>query len=327
MPAQLTKFVGRQRELADVIAFLDGKRLLTLTGPGGTGKTRLAIEAAGEVEDHFDDGVYFVDLAGVSDPNLLTITVMEALGLRTNTAGVNPIDHLSSYLASKQMLVVLDNFEQVIEGAFVVGEMLRAGPSVKIIVTSRGPLRVSGEQEIPIPPLSTSTGDEEGPSESVELFLDRALAIRPDFDSAGPNLTAVAELTTRLEGLPRAIELAASRINLLSPEAILDRLDNRLLSNPASDLPSRQKTIVNTIGWSYDLLEEPSRRLFERCSVFVDGGTLSEIESVCGEPGDAGSGSSPAGAAAQPQVPRARFCPGQAARDGRAGRRRAWRRA
>ena len=289
LPAQLTKFVGRQRELAEVIAFLDGKRLLTLTGPGGTGKTRLAIEAAGEVEYHFDDGVYFVDLAGVSDPNLLTITVMEALGLRTNTAGVNPIDHLSSYLASKQMLVVLDNFEQVIEGAFVVGEMLRAGPSVKIIVTSRGPLRVSGEQEIPIPPLSTSTGDEEGPSESVELFLDRALAIRPDFDSAGPNLTAVAELTTRLEGLPLAIELAASRINLLSPEAILDRLDNRLLSNPASDLPSRQKTIVNTIGWSYDLLEEPSRRLFERCSVFVDGGTLSEIELVCGEPGDAGS--------------------------------------
>ena len=289
LPTQLTRFVGRQRELADVIAFLDSKRLLTLTGPGGTGKTRLAIRAAGEVTDDFNDGVYFVALAGLSDPNLVTITVMETLGLRTSTAGVKPIDHLSSYLASKQMLLVLDNFEHLIEGAFVVGEMLRAGPNIKILVTSRVPLRIRGEQEVPVPPLSTSTTDEEGPSESVELFLDRALAIRPDFDSDGPNVTAVAELTTRLEGLPLAIELAASRVNVLSPEAILDRLDNRLLSNPSSDLPSRQKTIVNTIGWSYDLLEEPSRRLFERCSVFVDGGTLPEIESVCGEPDDTGS--------------------------------------
>ncbi len=284
LPIQLTSFVGRSTELAEAKDFLDRSRLITLTGPGGTGKTRLATQLAAEVAAGFADGAFFVPLESITDADLVPPAILESLGLVTTASGVDPADHLAGYLADKEMLVVLDNLEQIQGAASDVSMLLAAAPDIKIIVTSRAPLHVSGEQDYPVPPLSIpdplSTTEDVARYEGVELFTERALSVRPDLELSDDKLATIAKLTARLDGLPLAIELAASRVNVLTPDAILDRLSNRLLANPAPDLPERQQTIANTIGWSYDLLEEPVRRLFENCSVFIGGATLDFVERI-----------------------------------------------
>jgi predicted ATPase/class 3 adenylate cyclase len=286
LPTQMTSFIGREREMKEIIGFLDDRRLLTLTGPGGTGKTRLSLQVASEVLPHFSDGVWFVPLDGIADPQLIPTTILSVLGLRTNSTELKPIDHLASFLATRSVLLVLDNFEQLVDGSAVVSDLLAAGPDVKVVVTSRVPLRISGEQEVPVSPLSTTTVKGGQTSEGSHLFIDRAKSVKPDFEVSEESAAAIAKLAERLDGLPLAIELAASRVKVLSPAAILDRLDNQLLASPDSDLPSRQQTIVNTIAWSYDLLDESSRRLFEDFSVFAGPALLEQIENVC-QTGDA----------------------------------------
>jgi predicted ATPase/class 3 adenylate cyclase len=288
LPAQLTTFIGREREMAEITLLLETTPLVTLTGPGGTGKSRLAVEAASRLLDRFEDGVFFVALAGLSDPELVPVTILEVLGLRSNSAAISPLDHLLSFLNEKRVLLILDNYEQLVAGGSTVADILTASPALRVIVTSRAPLRVSGEREVAVLPLGVSDGQGDGTSESVRLFLDRARSIRPDLELSAEDDDAIAQITRRLEGLPLAIELAASRSNVLTPVEILQRLGNRLLAAPSSDLPSRQRTIADTIAWSYDLLDGPAQRLFERCAVFVNGAGLAEIEEVCLGPDEVG---------------------------------------
>lgn len=288
LPKQLTSFVGRDRELAEAIRLLKTSRMLTFTGPGGTGKTRLSLQVAAEVADDFTDGVFFVELASVSDLDVVPSRILETLGIPDSTRGESPVMRLTSQLSAKGHLIILDNFEQVLDAAPLIAEMLRASPRTKLLVTSRAPLRISGEQEMPVPPLGifepgadldlkTWMG-----SEAVRLFVDRAMAVRPEFRLTAENAPAVAELVRRLDGLPLAIELVASRLRLLPVEQILARLDARMLSAGSVDLPERQRTIQNAISWSHDLLGGPERRLFARFSVFSGGARLEEVETVCG---------------------------------------------
>jgi predicted ATPase/class 3 adenylate cyclase len=287
LPLLLTTFVGRGVEVARGLAALDNGRLVTLTGPGGTGKTRLSIHLATQVAPAFRDGAYFVALDAITDPDLVPTGVLDALDLKT-ASGVGPADHLAAFLADKQMLLVLDNFEQVLAAAPLVARLLGCAPELKIVVTSRAPIHVDGEQELPIPPLTTAEpgGDLDAVAaaqlEGVALFADRARAIMPNFEITDDNAASVAALTARLDGLPLAIELVAARIKVLTPAAMLERLDNRLLARNADGVPERQRTIDNAIRWSYDLLDEPVKRLFERLAVFVGGARLEEIEAICG---------------------------------------------
>jgi len=288
LPHQLTSFVGRERELQEVLEGLAVSRLLTLTGPGGTGKTRLSLQAAAEVASDFRDGVFFVPLAPITDPELVIPTVLSSLNLPP--AAGDPLSSLREYLEPRQILLVLDNFEQILAIGPQVGEWLRAAPGLKVLVTSRAPLRVYGEREYAVPPLSmpdpTRSGElaELAESEAVALFVDRASAARPDFALSEQNAAAVANIVARLDGLPLAIELAASRVKLMRPQAILDRLSSRLalLTGGARDLPARQQTLRGAIAWSYELLEEPARRLLRRLSIFVGGACISEVEAVSG---------------------------------------------
>jgi predicted ATPase/class 3 adenylate cyclase len=287
LPTPLTSFVGRERELGELQAELQKTRLLTLTGPGGIGKTRLSLQAAAEAAPAFDDGVFFVPLAQISDPSLLTAAVLSSLAL---PPGGDPSSALRAHLGSRRLLLVLDNFEQLLLAGPQVTEWLQAAPGLKVLVTSRAPLHVYGEREYPVPPLglpSRSSGlsePGEGPrSEAVQLFLARAAAARPDFVLTERNIAAVAEIAARLEGLPLAIELAAARVKIMPPEAILVRLSSRLsfLTGGARDLPDRLQTLRGAISWSYDLLEPPIQRLFVRLAVFHGGACLSEVEIVC----------------------------------------------
>ncbi|HEY5578544.1 MAG TPA: adenylate/guanylate cyclase domain-containing protein, partial [Acidimicrobiia bacterium] len=294
LPVQLTSFIGRERELSEAVRLLEHNRIVTLLGPGGTGKTRLSLQLAAETVDSFPDGVFFVPLSTITDPDLVPTAILEALSLRAPSA-LQPRDYLFTWLAGKRLLLVLDNLEQLLGSAPLISDLVRAAPETKVLTTSRAPLRISGEQEVPVPPLEVpdpmhlTTVDALSHFEGVELFTERAMAVRPDFKLTGDNAAVIAELTARLDGLPLAIELAASRVKLLPPASILERLDNRLLTSPSRDLPARQQTIVNAIGWSYDLLEEPVRRLFERMSIFVGGAMLEEIETVCGPPEEIGT--------------------------------------
>lgn len=282
VPEQMTTFIGRDTEIQQVSGSLAGNRVVTLTGPGGTGKTRLAMTVADSLADGYRDGAFFVPLSGISDPDLLAITILKGFGLQTNSMGILPIDHLKSYLAEKEMLVVLDNFEQLVDSADVVSSFLAVSRDVSVLVTSRVPLRIGGEVEVMVPPLPTGSSAEDGGlSESGVLFIDRVRTARPDFEPTREDLSAISQLTERLDGLPLAIELAASRIKVLTPQQMLERLDNKLLSIRGGDLPSRQRTITGTIAWSYDLLTESAQQLFVRMAVFVGGATLEEIESVC----------------------------------------------
>lgn len=284
LPKPLTDFVGRETEVSDGLEILQAHRLLTLTGPGGTGKTRLSLEIAYRAEPKFADGAYFVGLAPLKDPDLIPASILEALGLET-ARGIEPRDHVTRYLADREVLMVLDNFEHLPAGASFVAEILASSPRLKVIATSRAPLRVRGEWELLVPPMGIP---DETPdlaaaarTDGVRLFVSRAEAVRPGFTIDEDNVAAVAGIVRALDGLPLAIELAASRMRILTPKAILERLGNQLLASQSADLPERQQTMVNTIGWSYDLLDVSDQLLFEQLAVFSGTFGLEEAEAVC----------------------------------------------
>ena len=264
---------------------------MTLTGPGGSGKTRLAIEVAAEVLPRFEDGVFFIDLAPVSDHTQVSFVITQALGIREQP-GRELIDTLVDKLAAKGVLLVLDNFEHVLPAASVADRLLMAAPKLRILATSRAPLRIYGEQEQHVPPLALP--DPKHPLtleavtryEAVTLFRERAQAARAGFALTDESAPAVAGICARLDGLPLAIELAASRVKVLTPQAILSRLDAGpdLLTATARNIPPRQRTLRATIDWSVGLLAEPERRLFARLSVFRGGAGLEAVEAV-GNPG------------------------------------------
>jgi len=296
LPTQLTSFVGRQREVSAVLRLLETARLVTLTGPGGTGKTRLGLQVAAESVGRFADGVTFVPLATITDPGLVASTIASAIGL-PDTGGRPPRDRLVDHLRDREHLLFLDNFEQVTAAAPLVADLLREAPRLQVLVSSRIILRLSGEQEYPVPPLELPDGtrgrlelEALSLNPAVELFVDRARAVRPDFALGAANAQAVASIVARLDGLPLAIELAAARSRLLTPDAMLKRLTRRLdlLQGAMRDLPERQQTLRGAIAWSHDLLSPPERRLFARFSVFVGGAALAEAEEVCGPPEELG---------------------------------------
>jgi predicted ATPase/class 3 adenylate cyclase len=289
LPVALTSFVGREEEVAEVERLLGQTRLLTLTGPGGSGKSRLALAAADDLLPQFQDGAWSVDLAPVTDPALVPAAVANALGVRE--AGDRPIlDGVKEHLRDRELLVVVDNFEQVAEAGPVLEELLGAAPRLRVMVTSRVVLSLRGEQELAVPPLPVPDPDrlprdlaDLEAVAAVRLFRDRAAAASPRFALTAANAPVVAEITARLDGLPLAIELAATRTKVLTPEQILSRLKRRLsavTSGPRS-LPKRQQTLRAAIAWSYDLLSEPERRLFARLSVFTGGWTFEAAEAVC----------------------------------------------
>jgi len=289
LPAPLTSFVGRERELAAVALMLaGGTRLLTLTGPGGAGKTRLALAAAERLRDRYPDRVCFVDLSPVADPNLVAGAIAQALGVREHGSRP-PAEALADYLGGRRALLLLDNFEQLVEGAPLLTLLLRACPELTVLVTSRAALRISGEREYTVPPLPlpkpAQVSDLAALSgvPAVALFVQRAQAVNPAFSLTEENAAAVAAICARLDGLPLALELAAARSRILSPQALLARLDRRLplLTGGARDLPARQRTLRDTITWSYDLLNPMEQALLRRLAVFVGGCTLAAAEAVC----------------------------------------------
>ena len=289
---QLTPFIGRDREVKELSDMLSSARLVTLTGPGGTGKTRLALEVAARRMLEFADGAFFVPLAPVVDPALVPSTIAQTFELMEK--GDRPIsDLLCEYLGSLERLVVLDNFEQVLDAAPFVAEILASAPKVKVIVTSRAALRISGEQEYPVPPMAAPDPDELpaldvlADYDAVGLFVQRAAAVKPDFELTDEDAPAVAAICARLEGLPLAIELAAARIRLLGPAEIVERLDSSLtfLKGGSRDLPARQQTLRAAIAWSYDLLDDAEKALFRRLAVFAGGFEFGAVEAVC-NPGD-----------------------------------------
>jgi predicted ATPase/class 3 adenylate cyclase len=291
LPTQLSSFLGRERELAEVEALLAKTRLLTLTGPGGTGKTRLSLQVGARLADRFPDGIFFVPLSLLRDADLVPGTIAQELGL-ADRGGLTPMAALIDHIRQRRMLLILDNFEQVGDAAPRISELLAAAPELTVLGTSRSALRIYGEREYPVPPLATPNlrGHETPASlsqyEAVALFIERAMAVKPDFTVTNENAPAVAEISSRLDGLPLAIELAAARINVLTPQAMLTRLDHRLslLSGGARDRPERQQTLRGAIDWSYDLLTHDEAALFRRLSVFAGGARLDAIDSVC--PGD-----------------------------------------
>jgi predicted ATPase/class 3 adenylate cyclase len=295
LPIQPTPLVGREREIEEVTDRVrgEGARLLTLTGPGGTGKTRLALQAAADLLEQFDDGVFFVALATITDPELVPSAIAGPLGVK-ESAEQSLEKSLEAYLREKELLFVLDNFEQVPEGAHFVGDLLGSCPKLKVLATSRRPLRLYGEREYPVPPLEAPDPVRLPPLErltqyeAVRLFVERARAVKPDFKVTNENAPAVAEICARLDGLPLAIELAAARVRLLSPQKMLQRLSNRLklLKGGSRNLPARQQTLRGAIDWSYDLLDEDEKTLFGRLSVFSGGRTLEEVEEVCDPEGE-----------------------------------------
>lgn len=289
LPSQLTSLIGRNEELAEIERLLRQThlRLLTLTGSGGTGKTRLALEVAADLLRHFAHGVFFVDLAPVSDPDLVVSAIAQTLGI--TEASENLVGALKRHLRDKEVLLLLDNFEQLLTAAPLVTELLATCHQLKVLVTSRALLHLHGEYEFPVQPLGVP---DTASSQSVEalleyasivLFTQRARAVKPDLEIKIETAQIVAEICTRLDGLPLAIELAAAQVKVLPPRAMLARLDNRLklLIGGACDLPARQQTMRSTIAWSYDLLDEPEKKLFRRLAVFVGGFTLEAAEVVC----------------------------------------------
>jgi predicted ATPase len=289
LPTPPTPLVGREQEIDAVTALLHrtGVRLVTLTGPGGIGKSRLALAVGAQLGSSFENGVRFVALASIADSELVTATLVKALGLR-ESGSQSPLEDLKSYLYTKYLLLILDNFEQVTAAAPLVAELLGAASGIQVLVTSRTMLRLSGEYVFTVPPLSLPEPEAEqeveslGRSEAVRLFVERAQAANPDFALNQDNARDVAKICRRLDGLPLTIELAAARVRLLSPQSLLARLESSLgfLTGGARDLPERQQTLRNTIAWSYDLLGKDEQVLFAQLAVFSGGFDLQAVETI-----------------------------------------------
>jgi predicted ATPase/class 3 adenylate cyclase len=285
--ASATIFVGRAKELDQLEGLITGTRIITLTGPGGAGKTRLAIESGRRMSEHFPDGAFFVQLESIREPQLVPSAISRVLDLAQKDE--DTLDLVTAYLRDRRILLILDNFEQVLRAGPMIAQVAAAGEGSRILITSRAALRLYGEQEFPVPPLSLPDPAHLPPLarvsefESVQLFIARARSVRPDFAVTNENAAAIAQLCARLDGLPLAIELAAARIKILAPQAILSRLDSHLdvLSAGATNLPERQRTLRAAIAWSYDLLDRPVQQLLQRLSVFSGGATLDAIERVC----------------------------------------------
>ena len=294
LPAQATPLVGRERELKAVrdLVLRQDTRLVTLTGPGGTGKTRLALQVAAEVIDVFRDGVFFVNLTSVREPERLSAAILQAVDV-TPESGDDPEAALRKWLARRELLLLLDNFEQIVDAAPRVGDLLREAPRLNVLVTSQAALRIGGEHAFPVGPLELPESGELDPTalasnEAVALFIDRAQSIRPDFQLDEGNADAVASIVRQLDGLPLAIELAASRIQLFAPQALLRRLEQRfdILTSRSRDVPDRHRTLRKAIAWSYDLLEDDEKSLFRRQAVFDGGFALDSAEEICSPPDD-----------------------------------------
>jgi predicted ATPase len=292
LPMQRTAFIGREHEAAGLRQLLSRAdvQLVTLTGPGGIGKTRLGLHVIGEIAHQFPCGVYFVALSAIREHSLIASTIAQVIGMR-ESGNSSSQESLIEYLGglSQPMLLLLDNFEHLVSEAPIVAQMLTAAPKLKVVVTSQAPLHVYGEHEFPVPPLALPDPKSIPPLEAlsrlpaIALFVARAHAVKHDFALTKENASAVAAICGRLDGLPLAIELAAARIKLLSPSAMLARLESRLnlLTGGARDLPARQQTLRNTVDWSYGLLDGSEQTLFRRLSVFAGGCTLEGVEAVC----------------------------------------------
>jgi len=299
LPVQRTAFIGREHEAADLRQLLNRTdvRLVTLTGPGGIGKTRLALQVAGEIADQFPGGVYFVSLSAVGEIGAMASAIGQAMGVR-EIGNKSPQESLMECVGSlsQPALLLLDNFEHLVSSAGFVSQLLTAGPKLKVVVTSQAPLHVYGEHEFPVPPLALPDPKSIPPVEvlsrlpAIALFVERAKAVKHEFALTKENGSEVAAICTRLDGLPLAIELAAARIKLLSPSAMLSRLERRLnlLTGGARDLPTRHQTLRNTVDWSYSLLNGAEQTLLRRLSVFTGGCTLEGVEAVCDTKGDLG---------------------------------------
>ncbi len=300
MPIQRTAFIGRERESADLRNILnrDDVRLVTLTGPGGIGKTRLAVQVLDRLSEEYAGTICFVSLSPVSGNDAMTTAIAQALGLR-EVPGESAHDILKEYVRGlvQPLLLLLDNFEHLLSAAAEIAELLALNPNLKVVITSQALLHIYGEHEFPVPPLATpnrrlsTTPDALSRFPAVALFVERAKAIKHDFTITKENATAIAAICVRLDGLPLAIELAASRIKLLPPATMLSRLESslNLLTGGARDLPLRQQTIRGTVNWSYGLLNSAEQSLFRRLSVFLGGCTLEAVEAVCDTKGDLGT--------------------------------------
>ncbi|HSJ85850.1 MAG TPA: adenylate/guanylate cyclase domain-containing protein, partial [Anaerolineales bacterium] len=289
LPIQLTSFVGRENEIAEVRQELETHRLVTLTGSGGTGKTRLSLQVAAEMLDGFPHGVWFVELAPLSDPELIPQTLLSTIGL-SEQPGTPQIEILKEYMHEKKSMIVLDNCEHLIEAsARVANDLLNAAPNLRILASSREALGVKGELSYPVPSLSLPdvkhlpVGEQFSQYEAVRLFIDRALLVAPYFEVDKNNAPFIAEICYRLDGIPLAIELAAARVKVMSVEQVSKRLDDRfrLLTGGARTSLPRQQTLRALIDWSYDLLSDNERLLLQRLSVFAGGWTLEAAEEVC----------------------------------------------
>ncbi len=294
LPVPPTRLIGRETEVAAIAQLLaqDDVRLVTVTGPGGTGKTRLALEVAAGALGQYPDGVCFVDLSALTDPTLVVPTIAATLGVR-EVVGQPLLQTLSQVVRPKRMLLLLDNCEQVLAAAPDVAALLATSPRLAVLATSRASLRIRGEHEVPLLPLPVPAADRLPPLEAlaqvpaVALFVDLASASRPDFALTAENATAVAAICQRLDGLPLAIELAAARVKVLPPAALLARLEQRLplLTGGGRDLPARQRTMRDAIAWSYDLLAPEEQALFRHLAVFAGGFTLAAAEAVAAPDG------------------------------------------
>ena len=295
VPVPANRLVGRDSEVSATCELLHRPdvRLLTLTGAGGSGKSRLALEVAQLLGADFEDGAFLVPLGSIGDPALVPATIAQTLSVKEQP-GESVLEALETFLRTRELLLLVDNFEHLLEAAPVLTRLLAAAPSSKLLVTSRSPLRVLGEHEFPVAPLSlpdldrSIEPDELAGSGAVTLFVERSTAVRPDFRVTRENAPSVAEICVRLDGLPLALELAAARCRLLSPESILERLEHRLLllTGGARDLPARQQTLRDTLTWSHDLLDYAEQRLFAHLGVFVGGWTIGAAETVAAPEGE-----------------------------------------